>query len=108
MFVTKFHQAAILFGDSSDEILDRLRPLVAEHYGVDEYSFELDTCFVGDLSGGLYNFLELLAKVEEDFEIKVTEESRKKLDNIRQLVNLVIQCRKQKREKQAKGKKKTK
>ena len=76
--------------DISTETLTRdIRSMVAEIAERDEEEIKGDLSFVEDLGFDSMMALEILAKLEKQYKIKIPEEELTKLDNLNQTVALV-------------------
>lgn len=73
----------------SEEILERVRPLIAETYDVGEGSIEMETNFIGDYKTDHAHLISLMDKVEMEFDIFLADYEKKRADNVRALVRMI-------------------
>ncbi len=74
---------------STETLIRDIRSMVAEIAERDEEEIKGDLSFVEDLGFDSMMALEILAKLEKQYKIKIPEEELTKLDNLNQTVALV-------------------
>ena len=72
-----------------ENLEQEIRAMIAEIAERDEEEIEGDLSFVEDLGFDSMMALEILAKLEKQYKIKIPEEELTKLDNLNQTVALV-------------------
>ncbi|MGC8873384.1 MAG: acyl carrier protein [Chloroflexia bacterium] len=66
----------------SDDILRRLKALVAERLGVDESQITPEASFVEDLNADSLDLVELIMSLEEEFDIEIPDEAAEKIRTV--------------------------
>ena len=74
---------------STEALIRNIRSMIAEIAERDEEEIKGDLSFVEDLGFDSMMALEILAKLEKQYKIKIPEEELTKLDNLNQTVALV-------------------
>ena len=57
-----------------NEILEKLRAMIADQFAVDEEEITMETSFEDDLGADSVDLVELVMAMEEEFEVGETEE----------------------------------
>jgi len=63
----------------SDDVMKRLKALVAERLGVDESMITREASFVEDLNADSLDLVELIMSLEEEFDIEIPDEAAEKI-----------------------------
>jgi acyl carrier protein len=66
----------------SDDVLRRLKALVAERLGVDESQITPEASFVEDLNADSLDLVELIMSLEEEFNIEIPDEAAEKIRTV--------------------------
>ncbi|MGA1871446.1 MAG: acyl carrier protein [bacterium] len=75
---------------SKEALTRNIRAMIAEIAERDEEEIQENHSFVEDLGFDSMMALEILAKLEKQYKIKIPEEELTKLDNLNQTVELVL------------------
>ena len=75
--------------ETGENLEQEIRAMIAEIAERDEEEIEGELSFVDDLGFDSMMALEILAKLEKQYKIKIPEEELTKLDNLKQTVELV-------------------
>ena len=67
----------------------RIIALIAEMLGKDEASITLKSDFVNDLSADSLDILEMLLKLEQEFQVTIKDEDVGVIKNVEDLVNYI-------------------
>ena len=67
---------------SKEEILTKLKPIVAEQLGVDEADVKEDASFTEDLNADSLDLVEMIMSLEEQFNIKISDEDAEKIRTV--------------------------
>jgi acyl carrier protein len=67
----------------SEDVLRRLKALVAEKLGVDESLITPEASFVEDLNADSLDLVELIMSLEEEFEVEIPDEDAEKIQTVR-------------------------
>jgi acyl carrier protein len=74
-----------------EEILAKVKTVVAEKLNVGEDQVTTDAKFVEDLGADSLDQVELIMAMEDDFELKIPEEEAEKLDTVGSAVNYIVE-----------------
>jgi acyl carrier protein len=75
---------------SKEEILAKVKSVVAEKLDVGEEQVTLDAKFVEDLGADSLDQVELIMALEDDFELKIPEEEAEKLATVGDAVDYIV------------------
>ncbi len=73
-----------------DEILAKVKTVVAEKLNVGEDQVTTDAKFVEDLGADSLDQVELIMAMEDEFELKIPEEEAEKLDTVGSAVDYIV------------------
>ncbi len=76
--------------DKAKNLTKEIRSIIAEIAEMDEEEIKGDSNFVEDLGFDSMMALEILAKLEKEYKIKIPEEELTKIANLNQSVELVL------------------
>lgn len=74
---------------SKKEILVKLKPIVAEQLGVDEADVKEDASFTEDLNADSLDLVEMIMSLEEQFDIKISDEDAEKITSVGEAVDYI-------------------
>jgi acyl carrier protein len=74
---------------SKDDILAKLRPVIAEQLGVDESEVREDASFTDDLNADSLDLVELIMSLEEQFNLQISDEEAEKLTTVGEAVDYI-------------------
>ncbi|RLJ00934.1 MAG: acyl carrier protein [Candidatus Aenigmatarchaeota archaeon] len=77
-------------GLSRKEIEERVKRIIAEKYGVDPSELKPETRFIEDLGADSLSTIELIAELEEEFDIEIPDEDAEKNQTVGQAVEYMI------------------
>jgi acyl carrier protein len=66
----------------SEDVLQRLKDLVAERLAVDEAQVVREASFVEDLNADSLDLVELIMSLEEEFDIEIPDEEAEKIQTV--------------------------
>jgi acyl carrier protein len=72
-----------------DEALDRVRGILVEQLGVDEGQVVESASFQGDLDADSLDLVELIMELEDQFDMKISDEDAQKIETVGQAVDYV-------------------
>jgi acyl carrier protein len=75
---------------SKEEILAKVKTVVAEKLNVGEDQVTVDAKFVEDLGADSLDQVELIMALEDDFELKIPEEEAEKLVTVGDAVDYIV------------------
>jgi len=75
--------------DSDDEILDKVRAVVADQLGVAAEKVVMEAAFVEDLGADSLDSVELVMALEEKFGIEIPDESATKISTVKAAVDYI-------------------
>ena len=73
-----------------EEILAKVKTVVAEKLNVGEDQVTTDAKFVEDLGADSLDQVELIMAMEDEFELKIPEEEAEKLDTVGSAVDYIV------------------
>jgi acyl carrier protein len=76
---------------SKDEILTKLKPLIAEQLGVDESEVKEDASFTDDLNADSLDLVELIMSLEEQFKLQISDEDAEKITTVGEAVDYIYE-----------------
>jgi acyl carrier protein len=76
---------------SKDEILARLKPVIAEQLGVDEADVKEDASFTEYLNADSLDLVELIMSLEEQFKLQISDEDAEKLTTVGEAVEFIYE-----------------
>ncbi len=74
---------------SREDILVKLRPVIAEQLGVDESEVRDDASFTEDLNADSLDLVELIMSLEEQFSLQISDEEAEKLTTVGEAVDFI-------------------
>ena len=72
-----------------DEALDRVRGILVEQLGVDEDQVVESASFQGDLDADSLDLVELIMELEDQFDMKISDEDAQKIATVGQAIDYV-------------------
>ena len=75
---------------TKEEILGKVKAVVAEKLNVGEDQVTTDAKFVEDLGADSLDQVELIMSLEDEFELKIPEEEAEKLQTVGSAVDYVV------------------
>ncbi|HST90327.1 MAG TPA: acyl carrier protein [Ktedonobacterales bacterium] len=76
---------------SKEDILAKLRPVIAEQLGVDESEVKEDASFTEDLNADSLDLVELIMSLEEQFKLQISDEDAEKLTTVGEAVDYIAE-----------------
>ena len=77
-----------------DNIVERVKKIVAEQLGVNEGDIKNESSFVDDLGADSLDTVELVMALEEEFECEIPEEEAEKITTVQQAVDYILSHKK--------------
>ncbi|MGN1301009.1 MAG: acyl carrier protein [Clostridia bacterium] len=74
---------------SNEEILEKLKSIVVDQLGVSEENVTEEATFVDDLAADSLDIVELIMRIEEDFEMEIPDEDAEKIVTVGDVVNYI-------------------
>jgi acyl carrier protein len=72
-----------------EDILAKLKPLIAEQLGVDEADVKEDASFTEDLNADSLDLVELIMSLEEQFKLQISDEDAEKITTVGEAVDYI-------------------
>ncbi|HVG67405.1 MAG TPA: acyl carrier protein [Gaiellales bacterium] len=72
-----------------EEALDRVRGILVEQLGVDQDQVVETASFQGDLDADSLDLVELIMELEDQFDMKISDEDAQKIETVGQAVDYV-------------------
>ena len=76
---------------SKDEIMAKLKPVIAEQLGVDEGEVTETASFTEDLNADSLDLVELIMSLEEQFGLQISDEDAEKLTTVGEAVDYIYE-----------------
>ena len=67
---------------SKEDILAKLRPIIADQLGVDESQVTEEASFTEDLNADSLDLVELIMSLEEQFKLQISDEDAEKITTV--------------------------
>lgn len=74
---------------SNEEIFEKLKAIIVDQLGVDEENVTENATFVDDLAADSLDIVELIMRVEEEFEMEIPDENAEKIATVGDVVNYI-------------------
>jgi acyl carrier protein len=74
---------------SKEDILAKLKPIIAEQLGVDESEVKDDASFTEDLNADSLDLVELIMSLEEQFKLQISDEDAEKITTVGEAVEYI-------------------
>ncbi len=71
----------------SEDIVNRVKKIVADQLGKPEAEIKLESSFVNDLGADSLDTVELVMALEDEFEIEIPDEQAEKITTVQQAVD---------------------
>jgi acyl carrier protein len=76
---------------SKEDILVKLKPVIAEQLGVDESEVKEDASFTEDLNADSLDLVELIMSLEEQFKLQISDEDAEKITTVGEAVDYIAE-----------------
>jgi acyl carrier protein len=76
---------------SKEDILAKLRPIIAEQLGVDEADVKEDASFTEDLNADSLDLVEMIMSLEEQFHLQISDEDAEKITTVGEAVDYIAE-----------------
>lgn len=76
---------------SKEDILAKLKPVIAEQLGVDESEVKEDASFTEDLNADSLDLVELIMSLEEQFQLQISDEDAEKITTVGEAVDYIYE-----------------
>lgn len=76
---------------TKDEILAKLKPVIADQLGVDVADVKEDASFTEDLNADSLDLVELIMSLEEGFHIQISDEDAEKITTVGEAVDYIYE-----------------
>ena len=73
-----------------DNIVERVKKIVAEQLGVNEADIKNESSFVDDLGAYSLDTVELVMALEEEFECEIPDDQAEKITTVQQAVDFIL------------------
>jgi len=74
---------------TKEDILAKLKPIIAEQLGVDESEVKEDASFTEDLNADSLDLVELIMSLEEQFKLQISDEDAEKITTVGEAVEYI-------------------
>ena len=72
-----------------DNIVERVKKIVAEQLGVNEADIKNESSFVDDLGADSLDTVELVMALEEEFDLEIPDEEAEKISTVQAAVDYI-------------------
>jgi len=76
---------------SKEDILVKLKPVIAEQLGVDEAEVNPEASFTEDLNADSLDLVELIMSLEEQFALQISDEDAEKITTVGEAVDYIYE-----------------
>jgi acyl carrier protein len=76
-----------------DDIVLRVKRLIAENLGVNLEEVQLEASFIDDLAADSLDIVELVMAIEKEFDIEIPDEDAEELTTVEDAINYIQQHR---------------
>ena len=73
-----------------DNLVERVKKIVAEQLGVNEADIKNESSFVDDLGADSLDTVELVMALEEEFECEIPDDQAEKITTVQQAVDYIL------------------
>lgn len=73
-------------GDFDERIFEKVKTIIVEQLGINEADVAPEASFVEDLGADSLDVVELIMALEEEFDLKITDEEAEKISTVRDAV----------------------
>ena len=73
-----------------ENIVERVKKILAEQLGVNEADIKNESSFVDDLGADSLDTVELVMALEEEFECEIPDEQAEKITTVQQAVDYIL------------------
>jgi len=70
-------------------VADKVKQIIVEQLGVDEAQVDLGASFVDDLGADSLDIVELVMKLEEDFELDIPDEDAEQIKTVKDAIDYI-------------------
>jgi acyl carrier protein len=74
---------------TKEEILTKLKPIIAEQLGVDEADVTPEASFTEDLNADSLDLVEMIMSLEEQFKLQISDEDAEKITTVGEAVDYI-------------------
>jgi acyl carrier protein len=71
------------------EVADKVKNIVAEHFGIEESKVTPEASFIDDLGADSLDTVELLMTFEEAFSIEIPEDAAEKISTVKDAIDYI-------------------
>ncbi len=75
--------------DTTDELFEKIRKLIAEKLEIDESKITMDSSFRGDLGADSLDTYELVYAIEEELGVSIPDEKANEFETVRDAYNFI-------------------
>jgi len=73
-----------------DNIVERVKKIVADQLGVNEADIKNESSFVDDLGADSLDTVELVMALEEEFELEIPDDQAENITTVQQAVDFIL------------------
>jgi acyl carrier protein len=74
---------------TKEEILTKLKPIIAEQLGVEESDVTPEASFTEDLNADSLDLVEMIMSLEEQFKLQISDEDAEKITTVGEAVDYI-------------------
>jgi acyl carrier protein len=72
-----------------EEVFEKVRALIVNHFEVDEAKVTYDTNIAYDLNADSISVMEFILELEEEFELEISDEDSENIFTVKQIVDYI-------------------
>lgn len=70
-------------------VFEKIKMIVSDHFEVEEDEVNLETNFIEDLGADIFDVIELLKAIEDEFDTEIVDEDMETIDTVGEAVDYI-------------------
>ena len=70
-------------------VFEKIKMIVSDHFEVEEDEVNLETNFIDDLGADIFDVIELLKAIEDEFDTEIVDEDMETIDTVGEAVDYI-------------------
>jgi len=84
-----FHETVISFIISANNMIPRIKQIIADQLGIDEDQIVPEAAFIDDLGADSLDIVELIMALEEEFDMEIPDEDAEKIKTVQDAIDYI-------------------